>query len=188
MKTTIKIILLLVLGYIQQIRAQELNRKALLTHFNAQKDDVFVINGILFSQNDSTTLDKKLQSIDKAKLAAISYFEKNETFPHSNANIIIIQYAELMTSKTIKKEILDIKSRFNDRYNDYGQHIHNEATDPVLYFNGTRIPHTQAKLFVEKLKEKQIGYIYSTTNEQNAEKYGQNAKNGLVIIWTKKNL
>ncbi len=188
MKFSIKIVLIFLFGILMNLNAQNLDRKNLLKHFNAEKNNFFVINGLPYFQKDSVDLDKKLKQINKLKLSEISFLKNDGKLSHTNSNIIIINYAELLSQKTIKKKFKEIKPRFQDEYQSFSQHLYENAKNPVLYLNGEKIQHTEATKIVNKLRRKDIGYIYTSKTKQNPEYHGQNAKNGIVIIWTAEKL
>ena len=188
MKFSIKIVLIFLFGILMNLNAQNLDRKNLLKHFNAEKNNLFVINGLPYFQKDSVDLDKKLKQINKLKLSEISFLKNDGKLSHTNSNIIIINYAELLSQKTIKKKFKEIKPRFQDEYQSFSQHLYENAKNPVLYLNGEKIQHTEATKIVNKLRRKDIGYIYTSKTKQNPEYHVQNAKNGIVIIWTAEKL
>lgn len=82
----------------------------------------------------------------------------------------------------------EIKLKFKDEYISFSQHIYYNAKDPVLYLNGNKIHHTEAKKQINRQKVNDIAYIYFSKTPQSEEYHGQNAKNGVVIIWTKDKL
>lgn len=90
--------------------------------------------------------------------------------------------------KIVKTKRKEIKLKFTDEYNSFSQHIYTDAKDPVLYLNGNKIHHTETKKVMNKLKLNDIAYIYFLQTPQSQEYYGQNAKNGIVVIWTNNKL
>jgi hypothetical protein len=78
-----------------------------------------------------------------------------------------------------------IKNRFSDNYNIYSQHILANAKNPVLIMNGNTVHHSEVKAKIDILRIEEILYIDYKEEPQSLEIYGQNAKNGLVSLWTK---
>ena len=89
--------------------------------------------------------------------------------------------------KNVTKLLDDARNLFQDKYGISSQHVLPEAKDPVLVIDGQSILPSIAKVTLEKIAPEGIYDIY--VNEffpvPNSV-YGQNAKNGLVQIWTKK--
>src|SRR5690554_225922 len=184
MKTLLKILILTTLLIGTKSYTQELTRNNLISQLKADKESLFVINGIPFSYSDSLKLDKELTTIDKNKISEIAILKNDGKISHQRKDVIIIQSATKLPKKTIKSKLKEIKSKFKDKYNGFSQHIYIDAKDPVLYLNGNKIHHTETKKLVNKLKLNDIGYIYFSQTPQSEECHGQNAKNGMVVIWT----
>ena len=184
MKFKLKILILTFLFLGMKSYAQDLNREDLISQLKADKESLFVINGIPFSYSDSLKLDKELTKIDKNKISEIAILKNDGKISHQRKDVIIIQSATKLPKKTIKTKLKEIKPKFKDKYNGFSQHIYIDAKDPVLYLNGNKIHHTETKKLVNKLKLNDIGYIYFSQTPQSEECHGQNAKNGMVVIWT----
>lgn len=182
----ISILLISILGL--NLNAQDLNRKNLIEQLKAEKESIFVINGNAFLIADSLKLDKELSSIQTKKIADITIFKDDGKLSHPMKNFIIINYATKLKSNLIKKKWKEIKPKFSDEYYGFSSHIYTESKDSVLYINGYKIHHTEVKNVIKNFKINNIGYIYYSQSPVNSEYYGQNAKNGLVIIWSKEKL
>lgn len=184
MKTLLKILILTTLFIGTKSYAQELTRKNLISQLKADKEPVFVINGIPFSYSDSLKLDVELKRIDKNKISEITILKNEGKISHQRNDVIIIQYAFKLSKKVIKEKLIEIKTKFTDKYHGFSQHIYTDAKDSVLYLNGNRIHHTEINNLIHSLKINNIGYIYLSQTPQSQEYHGQNAKNGIVLIWT----
>ena len=188
MKTLIKILILTILFLGTKLYAQDLNRKDLISQLKAGKEPLFVINGIAFSYSDSLKLNVELKKIDNNKISEITILKNDGKISHQRNDVIIIQYASKLSKKIVKEKLNEIKPKFKDKYNGFSQHIFVDAKDPVLYLNGNKIHHTEIKTTLKDLKFNNIGYIYFSQLPQSEEYHGQNAKNGIVTIWTKDKL
>ena len=188
MKTLIKILILIILFLGTKLYAQDLNRENLISQLKAGKEPLFVINGIAFSYSDSLKLNVELKKIDNNKISEITIVKNDGKISHQRNDVIIIQYACKLSKKILKEKLNEIKPKFKDKYNGFSQHIFVDAKDPVLYLNGNKIHHTEIKTTLNDLKFNNIGYIYFSHLPQSEESHGQNAKNGIVTIWTKDKL
>jgi len=168
--------------------AQDLNRKDLITQLKADKESVFIINGAPFSYADSLRLDSALNKMHTNKIVQIEILKNSGETAHLRNDAIIIQYATELPREIIRAKFKEVKPKFKDKYLGFSQHILNDAKDPVLYLNGNKVHHTKIKSFISKLQVNDIAYIYFSKASQDAAYYGQNAKNGLVVIWTKDKL
>ncbi|WP_312553341.1 hypothetical protein [Empedobacter brevis] len=168
--------------------SQDVNRKDLITQLKADKESTFVINGMGFSFSDSLKLDSELSKIDTKKISEITILKNKGQVPHLRNDVIVIQYATQFPEKIIKTSLKEIKLKFKDEYISFSQHIYYDAKDPVLYLNGNKIHHTETKKQINRQKVNDIAYIYFSKTPQSEEYHGQNAKNGVVIIWTKDKL
>ncbi|MDM1071262.1 hypothetical protein HX001_02020 [Empedobacter brevis] len=168
--------------------SQDVNRKDLITQLKADKESTFVINGMGFSFSDSLKLDSELSKIDTKKIAEIIILKNKGQVTYLRSDVIVIQYATQLPKKIIKTSLKEIKLKFKDEYISFSQHVYYDAKDPVLYLNGNKIHHTEAKKQINRQKINDIAYIYFSKTPQSEEYHGQNAKNGVVIIWTKDKL
>jgi len=188
MKIILKLLILTTIFIGTKSFAQDLKRNDLISQLKADKEPLFVINGIPFSYSDSLELDIELKKIDKSKISEITILKNEGKISHQRNDVIIIQYAFKLSKKVIKEKLIEIKTKFTDKYHGFSQHIYTDAKDPVLYLNGNKIYHTEIKRTLGDLKVNNIGYIYFSQASQSVEFHGQNARNGIVIIWTKDRL
>ncbi len=190
MKLTIRNIILILkalfLGH--GTYAQQISRANLIIQLKAERESIFVINGAAYLFTDSMKIDAELSKIDKEKIAEITIFKNNGKIPHQRNDVILIQHAVVLPPKIKKQKFNFIKPKFKDEYNGFSQHIYSDAKDPVLYVNGNKIHHTEVKKWINKLKLNDIAYVYYAETMQQEEYHGKNAKNGIVIIWTKDKL
>ena len=184
MKTILKLLILTAIFIGTKSFAQDLKRKDLISQLKAEKEPLFVINGIPFPYSDSLNLDIELKRIDKNKISVITIIKNDRKISHERNDVIIIQYATKLSKKFVKEKLTAIKPKFKDKYHGFSQHLFIDAKDPVLYFNGSKIHHTEISNLLNNLKVQNIAYIYFSEGSQSQEYHGQNAKNGIVIIWT----
>lgn len=184
MKSLFKILILIALFISIRSYAQDLKRKDLISQLKADKESLFVINGIAFSHSDSLKLDVELKRISNRIISEITVLKNEEKIPHQRNDVIIIEYASKLTKTVITEKLIEIQLKFTDKYYGSYQHIFIDAKDPVLYVNGNKIHHTEIENLLKNIKVKNIGYIYCSKTLQSQELHGQNAKNGIVIIWT----
>lgn len=174
--------------YSNPILAQKLDKGDLLFKTNAEENALFVINGILFDDTESAVIQHKLDSIDPAKVVSIEVL-KTEKSIISQKDLIIINYAVELSLEQVQSILSEIIPKFKDTYYGFSSHIYTNAQDPVLYIDGHKIHHTETKKAINTLSSSnQIAYIFEKKGEQSFELYGQNAKNGVVYIWTKGHL
>lgn len=150
-----------------------------------EKGTLYVINGIPFTETDSTKLDSALKSYDIKYLVQLDFLTcgANNIIP-CNKTVVLVTFA--YNQKTKKKRQLwkKVKHSFSDNYISFSQHIFSDAKDPVLYIDNEVIHHTEVKEKIKSLKLKNIYYIDFNDKPVQVEHYGQNAKNGLIRIWT----
>ncbi len=170
------------------LNAQDLKRLNLIEQLKADDESLFVINGIAFNHSDSLKLDEELNKISNNKISEITVLKNEGKISHQRKDVIIIQYATELSQKVLEDKLQKIKPKFNDKYNGYSQHIFTDAKDPVLYVNRIKIQHTETSRTIKTLNKNEIAYIYFSESPQSEEYHGQNAKNGIVIIWTKDKL
>src|SRR5690606_30146260 len=115
--------------------AQDLKRLNLIEQLKADKESLFVINGVAFNLSDSLKLDEELSKIDNKKISEIAILKNEGKISHQRNDVILIQYATQLSKKLIKTKLKEIKPKFKDKYNGYSQHIYADAKDPVLYLN-----------------------------------------------------
>src|SRR5690606_40214398 len=103
-------------------------------------------------------------------------------------NIIIIKNTNNKKKKKIKQKLRKLNKLFKDNYISSSQHIYLDAKDPVLFIDNQKIFHTEIKKKLSNLKPQNIADISIKKEPQSSKMHGQNAKNGIVIIWTKNGL
>jgi hypothetical protein len=188
MRSWFKISIILICFSGIKTNAQVVKRLNLITQLKADKESNFVINGLAYFISDTSKLDEVLSKIETSKISEIAVLKNDGKISHQRKDVIIIQYATQLEKKIIKAKFKEIKPKFKDEYLSFSQHVFSNAKDPILYLNGNKIHHTKTTKAIASLKRHEIGYIYLSDSAQSEEYHGQNAINGIVIIWTKDKL
>ncbi len=175
----------LITFFCQNLFAQSLSRKSLIKNFSLKGNTNVLINGEIFSPSDSLKLEKNLKSLNSKLIAGITRITNKGEIGCQNSDIIIIEYAVELPNKVIFEKYTEVKDLFTDKYLGYSQHTLDDSKDPVLYIDNKRVYHTEVKSELAKLKKNEIAYINIKRSYQSQELHGQNAKNGVVIIWTR---
>lgn len=146
---------------------------------------LYVINGIPFNEQDSIKIDSTLKSYDSKYFVDVNFVTcRQMNFPHCNGDIIIVLFAYNQKNKTKRHLLKKVRQSFSDNYVSFSQHIFTYAKDPVLYIDNKLIHHTETKGKIKLLKLKDVYYIDYNDKAVSEVHYGQNAKSGLVRIWT----
>ncbi len=159
------------------------------TILNIKDVTAYVVDGSLYLPQDSLKLNQGLVAWNNETFAGIDYLKIDKLPTAHNFG----KYAVLITSKREitkkqKREFLRIarsKFRFN---NLKSSHIPADSSDPVLIINDKQVFHAECYDELEKIRIRDIDFIHIAHSSVPSEYYGQNAKNGLVKIWTKKRL
>lgn len=182
MKNTV--LILTILFFSHNLFAQSLNRSSLIKEFGLKENSNLLLNGEIFGIADSLKVDNILKNLNRKLISAITLIKNEGQIGCQNSDVIIIEYAVKLSKKIIQNKYVELKNLFQDKYNGFSQHIRIDSKDPVLYINNQKIHHTKVKKAFAKLDKTKIVYININTNPQNQEYHGQNATNGVVVIWT----
>jgi hypothetical protein len=160
--------------------------KAIDTTYKPDSVVAYYIDRELYYTYDTVKFNDALQKIDLRNLSGI-YYSKNKTDNHvpGKGSIFIATIRKLETAE-IKRSLRDAKKLFVDNYISFSQHIFENAKDPVLTIDNRRIHHTEAKGVLNKLEPNDIYDIRVSASPVPAAIYGQNSRNGIVQIWTRK--
>ena len=176
----------IILIFLQVSQAQTLDKKIIDEKLALKKNAFYVVNGLPYEQNDSIKLNLVLESYSINHIVELTKLnEEGSIVRHTNSDIAIIYFATQQPRKVIKRKLNEIENRFPDTYYGFSQHILADSKNPVLIVDNKAIHHTEAKKVIENLRTKDVFFIDYKSEPQASEFYGQNAKNGLVRIWTK---
>jgi len=153
-----------------------------------KENSTVFLNGEIFAVADSLKLDNNLKNLDRKLIVAIIPIKSEGQIGCADNDLIFIEYAVELPRTLIRNRIDEMQSLFNDKYFGFSGHILTNSKDPVLYINNRNIHHTEVKAAIKSLDKNEIAYINIKTNPQNQELYGENGKNGIVVIWTEKEL
>ncbi len=135
---------------------------------------------------DTAKLNNRLRQISTKRLKAI-FFSKVKTDNYvPGKGTIYVQSIKPQTTEDAKAWLDRAKSLFVDKYFSFTNHIYIDSKDPVLIIDNRSIHHTEIKESLDMLNPEDIYDISVGQTPVPPSIYGQNAKNGLVQIWTKK--
>ena len=190
MKTSL---LILSVFTLTQLKAQTFDKnyiinwiKAIDTTYKPDSVIAYYIDRGLYYTYDTTKFNAALRQINVTNLKSIFYSKiKTDNYVPGRGSIYISTIKKLKTDD-IKGWLTNAKKLFVDNYISFSQHIFTDAKDPVLIIDKKSIQHTEVKETLNKLNPKDIYDISVSSLHVPASIYGQNSKNGLVQIWTKK--
>jgi hypothetical protein len=180
------ILITIILTFYQVLQSQTLEKSIIDKKLELQGDAVYVVNGLPYEQKDSLKLNSVLKSFSLDHLVELTKLKNDGGIVRcTSKDIAIVYFATQQTNKEINNKLKIVKDKFPDKYFGYSQHILTDSKNPVLIIDNKTVHHTEAKEIIEKIKTNDIFFIDFKTEPQSSEFYGQNAKNGLVRIWTK---
>ncbi len=166
-------------------RAIDERVKLIDTTTDKSKNRLYVINGILLTEQETSKLDSILKSYDPKYLVDVNLVTcRQMNLPHCNNDIVVILFAYNQKNKIKRHLLKKVRQNFTDKYVSFSQHIFSDAKDPVLYIDNKQIHHTETKEKIKMLKLKRVYFIDFNDKPVSELLYGKNAKNGLVRIWT----
>ena len=176
-----------------QLKAQTIDKDYIVkwikladTTFDVHAVVKYSIDRETYYTTDTAKLNNRLQQISTDRLKAI-FFSKVRTDNYvPGKGTIYIQSIQQQTTQDAKAWLDRAKSLFVDKYLSFSNHIYSSSKDPVLVIDNRSIHHTKIKEFLDKVNPEDIYDISVGQTPVPASMYGQNAKNGLVQIWTKK--
>jgi hypothetical protein len=175
-----------------QLKAQTIDRDYIVKWIK-QADTTFDVDAVVkysidresYYTTDTAKLNNRLRQISVDRLKAI-FFSKYKTDNYvPGKGTIYVQSIEQETTEDAKGWLDKAKSLFVDKYFSFSNHILTNAKDPVLIIDNRSIHHTEVKEFLDNVNPEDIYDISVGQTPVPVSMYGQNAKNGLVQIWTK---
>lgn len=154
-----------------------------------EKIDVDSVRAYYIDQQyftDTAKINDRLRAIPIRKIKSIWYSKMKTDNYVPGRGLIYVMTIQKMELKEIEDWMKEARKLYVDKYLSYSQHILAESKDPVLVIDGQVISAPIAKSALNKIDPKEIydisvnGFFSVPTGI-----YGQNAKNGLVQIWTK---
>ena len=134
---------------------------------------------------DSAVINSRLRAIPTVKLKGIWYSRiKTDNYVPGRGSIYVMSIQK-MDTKRVEGWMKEARKLYVDDYVSH-QHILPDSKDPVLVIDGQAILATISKETLKKIDPQQI-YDISVNGffPVPSSIYGQNAKNGMVQIWTK---
>jgi len=175
------------------LKGQSIDKSYIIKWIKAA-DSTFAVDSVItykidrqsFYTYDTASLNARLRLITVDRLASIFYSKyKTDNYVPGKGTIYISTIKEQST-EIIESWLPNAKGLFVDNYVSFSQHIFIDAKDPVLLIDNKQVHHTEVREALNKLDPKDIYDISVNPSPAPAFMYGQNAKNGLVQIWTKK--
>lgn len=160
--------------------------KAADSSFAVDSVRVYFVNGQYLTSFDTLELSTKLKQISADKIACIGYSQIKDCGYQPGRGTIFVNSIKSQVSKDIKYNLTAAGQLFKDNYISFSQHILNDAKDPVLVIDYVVIHHAEIKDAFKKLKIQELYSVDINPFRVPAALFGQNAKNGLVQILTKK--
>jgi len=165
----------------QQLDKDKIYNEILKRFPSAQLDDktLYVLNGIPV-QNES--LDSEISVVKKSDLCGLQYLNssmvKENTFLRPGASVVIITTKEKIYRKSQKEEFKRITELYQVEQETSGL--------PALTINGELIQPDRSKEIINNLKRKKTECINIIDYPVSTDYFGENGKNGLVELQTKK--
>lgn len=183
------LILVIIIFFLSQnLLAQVLDRNYLIQNFGLKENTIILINGEIFKLTDTLRTNNYLKKLNSKLIVGITSIKNEGQIGCANNDVVIVEYPTELPKKIIEEKLKELKVLFKDEYHGFSQNISTNAKDPVLYINNQKIYHTEIKNVLAKLEKKDIAYISIKTTPQSQENHGQNALNGIVVIWTSQGL
>jgi hypothetical protein len=135
---------------------------------------------------DTAKINARLRTIPPRKIKSIWYSKmKTDNYVPGRGSIYVMTIKKMET-QDVEDWMKEARKLFVDKYVSHSQHILTESKDPVLVIDGQSVSATIAKVMLDKVDPKEIYDIsVNVSFRVPASLFGQNAKNGLVQIWTK---
>lgn len=137
---------------------------------------------------DTAKINARLRMVPPKTIKSILYSKMKRDNYVPGKGTIYVATIQRMDLNDIESWVKAAKQLFVDKYVSQSQHILADSKDPVLVIDGQSVSPTIAKAALNKINPKEI-YDISVNGffPVPASIFGQNAKNGLVQIWTKQN-
>jgi hypothetical protein len=135
---------------------------------------------------DTAKINARLNTVPPPKIKSIWYSKmKTDNYVPGRGSIYVM-VIQKMDTKDVEGWMKEARKLYVDKYTSYSQHILTDSKDPVLVIDGQAVSATIAKSALDKIDPKEI-YDISVNSffPVPTSLFGQNAKNGLVQIWTK---
>lgn len=174
-----------------KLNAQSIDRNYIVNWIR-QADSTFDVDSVMkyridgesFYTTDTAKLNNQLRQIPYDSLKAIFFSRvKTDNYVPGKGTIYVLTIQQ-QNAKNAKAWLDKAKILFTDKYFSFSSHIPVNAKDPVLIIDYRLIHQTEAKEVLDKLKPAEIYDISVGQTPVPVPIYGQNAKNGLVQIWT----
>lgn len=150
-----------------------------------KKINLYLIDGVPFGRNDTLKMNDSLKHWTPATILTIDYYKTDDLnlFVERPGYLILISSKGKQKNKEKRKTLKLAHSKYlKPAY--YENHISVGSAEPVLAINDKVIFHANCYQELSKIKINNIYAIGICKHAVPSEYYGQNAKNGLIQIWT----
>lgn len=157
------------------------------TAYKAGKIWGYAFNNVVYEPKESAKLDSALKTLAINELLSIDPFwnqELSSTTENPGKLLVLIITKGKQSIKDKKTLFKTVLTKY-PKPQLYQNHIDPASAEPVLLINGKPIFHADCYTELSKLTDDSITDIYYSKHPVPQEYYGQNAKNGIVTIWTK---
>ena len=135
---------------------------------------------------DTAKINAQLRTISLRKIRSIWYSKiKTDNYVPGRGSIYVMTIQK-MEPEDVEGWMKQARKLFVDKYASYSQHILTDSKDPVLVIDGQSVFPTIAKAALDNINPREI-YDISVNGFFPVPPglFGQNAKNGLIQIWTR---
>jgi len=156
------------------------------TSIKLSKINLYSLRGRVYEPNDSIKLNTDLENISFSKLLSIDFYRTEDIIPTTGAPgkiIVLIAIKGNQSTKQKRKFLEEAITKYNPMQLPTN-HIPSDSKEPVLLINGKEIFHSDCYRELLKMRKNYIYAVDIYMHQVPQEYYGQNAKNGLIQIWT----
>jgi hypothetical protein len=147
---------------------------------------VYFVDGQYLTSFDTLELRTKLKKILPNRISCIGFSKIKDCGYQPGRGTIFVNSIKYQDTNDIKYNLTAAKKLFVDNYISFSQHFFNDAKDPVLMIDYVMIHHTEVKDALNKLNFQELYSVDINPYPVPGVLFGQNSKNGLVQILTKK--
>ncbi|EMR03526.1 hypothetical protein [Cesiribacter andamanensis] len=147
---------------------------------------LYILDGVIVSAEDLFGKEAK-QGLSPHALLSIHYLSAKEahaSLPHwHGSGILILTSLHQQKRREIRRGLQEALLLFEKRAFRSAP-ISSNSGDPVLLIDGSPIPHDEARSLLESLRPGALKALHYSPCAFPTALFGQNAKNGLLRIWT----
>ncbi|MHC2993503.1 hypothetical protein OB13_18700, partial [Pontibacter sp. HJ8] len=130
-----------------------------------------------------------LKSYSQSDLIQIDFLDKGVTdsliFCKPLNGIVLLTTKGSQSKKLVRQYLAEVKGKYTSYKSNVKPNETSQDVLPVLVINGNQIEFSESFAEIEKLKASEVFGINIIERPVSQELYGENGKNGLIIISTK---